>query len=253
MDSRKTINAAKLGRWLVIGGLVLAIGSALAIVGAALGSRFGLWHFRAGFAVLFWAFWFALAGTLASLSGLIACKGRPGKMLGAALVGIAVGAVTVYIPWNLKHVASTVPMIHDISTDTQDPPQFVAAEKLRGPGDHPVTYDGPEVAALQRKAYPDLGTATFTASSEKVFEAAKAAVAAAGLQLVDADPGQGRIEANQTSFLWGFTDDVVIRVREAGGVSRVDVRSKSRVGRSDLGQNAKRISKILAALRADLR
>lgn len=253
MDSPTIANTSKLGRWLVIVGLVLAIGSALTILGAALGSRLGLWHFRTGFAVLFWAFWIALAGTLASLSGLIACKGRPRKMLGVALAGIAVGAVTVYIPWNLKHIVNTVPMIHDISTDTQDPPQFVAAGKLRGPGDHPVTYDGPEVADLQRKAYPDLATANFTASSEKVFEAAKAAVVASGLQLVDADPAQGRIEANQTSFLWGFTDDVVIRVRPDGAGSRVDVRSKSRVGRSDLGQNAKRIRKILATLRADLR
>jgi len=63
---------------------------------------------------------------------------------------------------------------------------------------------------------------------------------------------EGRIEANTTSMLYGFTDDVVVRVVADGAGSKVDVRSKSRVGRSDLGQNAKRIRAFLRELQAKL-
>ena len=90
------------------------------------------------------------------------------------------------------------------------------------------------------------------ASKEKVFEAAKAAFASMGMQLADADLAQGRIEANQTSLLYGFTDDVVVRISSTADGTKVDVRSKSRVGRSDLGQNAKRIRVFLRKLRANL-
>ncbi len=115
-----------------------------------------------------------------------------------------------------------------------------------------MTYDGAEAADLQRKAYPDIVTLTTAASAEKVFEAAKAAIASMGMHLVDADLAQGRIEANQTSLLYGFTDDVVVRIATGTGGTKVDVRSKSRVGRSDLGQNAKRIRAFLQKLQANL-
>ena len=163
-----------------------------------------------------------------------------------------VGVVAAYIPWSWKQTADALPYIHDISTDTANPPQFVAAAKLRKPGDHPVTYDGNEVAELQRKAYPDLASLTTRAPSEKVFEAAKAAIASMGMQLADADQAQGRIEANQTSLLYGFTDDMVVRISTGADGTKVDVRSKSRVGRSDLGQNANRIRAFLQRLKTNL-
>jgi uncharacterized protein (DUF1499 family) len=249
MGTSQASRMTRIGRCLVIIGLVVALGSTLAMVGAALGSRAGFWHFRAGFTVLRWAFWFALAGGTASLLGVVLSAGKPRMILAAGIVGLTFGAVTAYVPWNLKHTAESLPMIHDITTDTQNPPEFVATGKLRRPDDHTVAYDGPEVAAMQQKAYPDIAPLVLNAPKEKVFEAAKAAVASTGMQLVDADAAQGRIEANQTSMLWGFTDDVVVRIVADGNATRVDVRSKSRVGRSDLGQNAKRIRTYLANLR----
>jgi uncharacterized protein (DUF1499 family) len=115
-----------------------------------------------------------------------------------------------------------------------------------------VSYDGKEVADLQHQAYPDLASFTSSAPSEKVFEAAKAAIKAMGMQLVDADQAQGRIEANHTSLLYGFTDDMVVRISKMPEGTKVDVRSKSRVGRSDLGQNAKRIRTFVQQLKANL-
>jgi uncharacterized protein (DUF1499 family) len=252
MNAHANPRSTSLGNRLIILGLVVAIGSAVAMVFSGIGYRLDLFHFRVGFTVLRWAFWFALAGAAICLIGLVLAGGRPRSMLVGALLGIAVGAVAAYIPWHLKQTAESLPYIHDISTDTANPPEFVAAARLRKAGDHPVTYDGNEVAELQHKAYPDLAPLISKAPADKVFEAAKAAVAQIGMQIVEADPAQGRIEANHTSLLYGFTDDMVVRISAVPEGSKVDVRSKSRVGRSDLGQNAKRIRAFLAKLRENV-
>jgi uncharacterized protein (DUF1499 family) len=252
MNAQQNPGRARVGNWLVVIGLVVALASAAAMVLSGIGYRLDLYHFRTGFAILGWAFWFALAGAILSVAGLGVAGGRPRRTLVAALAGIAIGVVAAYIPWSYKQTAGSLPYIHDISTDTENPPEFVAAAKLRKPGDHPVAYDGKEVADLQHKAYADLAPLTTTASKEKVFEAAKAAFASMGMQVADADMAQGRIEANQTSLLYGFTDDMVVRIASGTDGTKVDVRSKSRVGRSDLGQNAKRIRVFLQRLNANL-
>ena len=252
MNAQQSPVTARLGKRLVVIGMLVALASAAAMVLSGIGYRLDLYHFRVGFTILRWAFWFALAGAVLSVAGLVIAGGRPRTTLVAALIGTVVGFAAAYIPWSWKQTADALPYIHDISTDTANPPEFVAAARLRKPGDHPVIYDGKEVADLQQKAYPDLATLTTRASSEKVFEAAKAAIASMGMQLVDADPAQGRIEANQASLLYGFTDDMVVRIAAGADGTKVDVRSKSRVGRSDLGQNAKRIQVFLAKLRAGL-
>jgi uncharacterized protein (DUF1499 family) len=69
-----------------------------------------------------------------------------------------------------------------------------------------------------------------------------------GWQIVDANASEGRIEATDTTFWFGFKDDIVIRVAATSGGSRIDVRSVSRVGRSDVGTNAKRIRCYLKRL-----
>ncbi len=252
MNAQQSPARARLGNRLVVIGLLVAMASAAAMVFSGIGYRLDLYHFRIGFAILGWAFWSALAGAILSVGGLALAAGRPRGTLVAALAGIAIGVVAAYVPWSFKQTAGSLPFIHDISTDTENPPEFVAAAKLRKPGDHPVAYDGKEVADLQHKAYADLAPLTTTASKEKVFEAAKAALASMGMPLADEDMAQGRIEANQTSLLYGFTDDLVVRITSAADGTKVDVRSKSRVGRSDLGQNAKRIRIFLQKLRAYL-
>jgi len=119
----------------------------------------------------------------------------------------------------------------------------------RKPDDHPVAYDGPAVGEQQRKAYPDLAPLVLKAPRDKVFAAAKGAIASMGLELVEADAAQGRIEATATSMLFGFKDDVVVRIADDPNGTRVDLRSKSRVGRNDFGMNAKRIRALQAKLR----
>ncbi len=243
---------ATTGRWLIGIGLGVALVSAFAMVFSGIGYRLGLWHFRTGFAIMGWAFWFAGGAAIVSLLGLFLLVPRPPKLVAAAVAGILIGATTAYVPWSYKQTVASLPFIHDITTDTQNPPAFVAVKSLRKEGDHPVEYDGPEVAAQQEKAYPDLKSLTVTADKDKVLKAAEAALKSMKLEIVDQSAAEGRIEAVATTLLYGFKDDVVVRVVAEGAGTKVDVRSKSRVGRSDVGQNAKRIRVFLQRLKANL-
>jgi len=242
----------KLGLRIATVGLVVAVICALAAVLSGIGYRLDLWHFRTGFAILQWAFFGALAAALISLAGLIVGRAaKPGVLL-IGLLGLLIGLVTAYLPWSYKRVVSSLPYIHDITTDVQNPPEFVAAAKLRKEGDHPVAYDGPEVAAKQQEAYPDLAPFVTKTPKAQVFEAARNALTALGLDITEANPTEGRIEAVATTLLYGFKDDVVVRIQDTPAGTRVDVRSKSRVGRSDLGVNAKRIRAFLQKLKVAL-
>jgi len=225
-----------IGRWLVNAGLVVALASAFAMIFSGIGYQFGLWHFRTGFAIMGWAFWFAAGGAIVSLIGLFLAAPRPPKLVATAAIGILVGASTAYIPWTYKQTVASLPYIHDITTDTQNPPAFVAAKNLRKEGDHPVEYDGPEVAAQQQKAYPDLMPLTVAADKDRVMKAAETALKSMKLEITDANAAEGRIEAVATTLLYGFKDDMVVRIAAEGAGTKVDARSKSRVGRSDVGQ-----------------
>lgn len=234
--------------------LVLAIGDAIAGLFSGIGYRLDLWSYRNGLGALRYVFW--LATVTAALAALATILGASTGRTGAVVVGgiaMVIAGITAYIPWNLRQIVNSVPPIHDISTDLENPPQFVRVATLRKTSDHSVAYAGPEAAALQKKGYPDIAPIVLRAPPDKVFETAKAVLASMALQIVDADPAQGRLEATDTSFLFGFEDDIVVRiVAGADGTSRVDVRSKSRVGRSDLGINAGRIRVFTTTLRKKL-
>src|SRR5216683_1780485 len=108
---------------------------------------------------------------------------------------------------------------------------------------------GPPLAALQKRGYPDLAPLMLAVSPGRAFARAEAAARSMGWRIVAAAPAEGRLEASDTTRWFGFTDDIVVRVTPAPNGSRIDVRSASRVGRSDLGVNARRIRAYLAALR----
>jgi len=240
----------RVARLLAYSGLAAATGCALAALGAGLGYRFGWWHYRTGIAALAYVFWVA-AGTAAvcAIAAAVAAARANARAFVAGLAGLAIAGATAWVPYNLRMTARAVPPIHDITTDLADPPQFVRIAALRKAGDHPVAYDGPDTAAQQRKAYPDLAPLVLKAPRGKVFAVATAAIASTGLELVEADAAQGRIEATATSILFGFKDDVVLRIADDPDGTRVDMRSKSRVGRSDFGVNAARIRALQAKLR----
>jgi uncharacterized protein (DUF1499 family) len=138
--------------------------------------------------------------------------------------------------------------IHDITTDTDHPPQFVALRAIREKSPNGPEYGGEKIANQQRAAYPDIQPMMLGDSPRAAFERALGAARAMGWEIVAAVPEEGRIEATATTPLLRFKDDVVVRVTAAEAGSRVDVRSKSRFGRSDLGTNAKRIRAYFATL-----
>ncbi len=245
------MDKGRFGRWLAYVGLALVLVCVAAAMLSGFGYQAGLWHFRTGFLILRTAFFVSLAAGALSLLGLLLSRGNRLALV-TGIVGLAIAAGFAYVPWQWKQTLDALPYIHDITTDTEAPPQFVAAAQLRKEGDHPVAYDGPEVAAQQKAAYPDLAPLITTVPRERVFEAARATLQDMKLQLTDADPSEGRLEASDTSFWYGFTDDMVVRIVETPQGTRVDVRSKSRLGRSDLGQNAKRVRTFLADLRSRL-
>ena len=114
--------------------------------------------------------------------------------------------------------------------------------KLREAKDsNPSTYAGAETAALQKRGYPDLAPLSLALVPDKAFPIALATAKKMSWTIVEADPTTRRIEASEHSFWMGFTDDIVVRVAETDTGSRIDVRSASRHGRSDLGVNAARI------------
>jgi uncharacterized protein (DUF1499 family) len=141
----------------------------------------------------------------------------------------------------MRQVAQQVPPIHDITTDTEDPPRFAAVLPLRKNATNPVDYGGPEIAAQQHTAYPDIQPLTLPIPRHQAFVQALQTAEAMGWAIVATNPGEGQIEATDTTFWFGFKDDIVVRVQARGDGSRVDVRSVSRVGKSDVGTNAQRI------------
>lgn len=166
-----------------------------------------------------------------------------------AILGLLIGLVVVGVPWDWKQTAQRVPPIHDITTDTENPPSFVAILPLREKASNPAQYGGPKVAAQQHAGYPNLGPVTLNGPTQPAFERALAVAREMGWEIVEANPAKGRIEATDTTFWFGFKDDIVVRVAPADSGSRIDVRSVSRVGRSDVGTNAKRIQDYLEKIR----
>jgi uncharacterized protein (DUF1499 family) len=231
-------------------GFFLAVLAALAVMLAGFGTRWGLWHFRTGFAILGWAAYTGMAAALVSLASVILT--RPSTLRRGFLIsifGLLIGILVFGVPWCYWRTAQSVPAIHDITTDTENPPRFVSISPLRKNVPNSSEYGGPEIAAKQRAAYPDLAPAMLSIPPDKAFEQALAAARKMGWVIVDANAADGRIEATDITFWFGFKDDIVIRVTPADQRSRVDMRSVSRVGKSDVGMNARRIRKYLKELK----
>jgi uncharacterized protein (DUF1499 family) len=232
--------------WVVTLGIALGILAALTLVSAPLGYRFGMVPLRTALlSMLRWGAYLAIGGAVVSAAGLIVTMRRPRpERRGAIVLGIALVAA----PGRFR-LGDPKPAIHDITTDTQDPPQYVAVLPLRANAPNTTVYGGEKIASQQRAAYPDIQPLILQVPPSEAFERALAAVRTMRWDLVAGDARAGRIEATDTTFWFRFKDDVVVRVAPADGGSRIDVRSLSRVGGGDAGTNAKRIREYLRNLK----
>jgi hypothetical protein len=230
---------------------------------AALGVWAGLWDFRLGFGMLrivnLVALWVAIGGVIIALAVYFGSRSSP-RNNGVGLAGLAlIGAFAAALAWTVPESyrpAEGTPPIHDITTDTENPPQFVDVLPLRADAPNSAVYgESPnmtpeKLAQLQKEAYPDITTQVYDEPMEDVFARALAAVDELGWELVAAAPEEGRIEATDTTFWFRFKDDIVIGMVEKGGKIHVDARSVSRVGVSDVGKNAERLREFFEKLEA---
>jgi uncharacterized protein (DUF1499 family) len=211
--------------------------------------RSGLLGLAGAFRVMRWAL-YAGGGALVFAVLALIVAARRGRGMATAVIAVAAVLLVLAIPLSWLRQASRAPRIHDITTDTDRPPLFVAVLPLRAGAPNTAEYGGPEIAAQQHQGYPDLAPLDLAVPPNQAFDRALAAARKLGWDIVASDPASGRIEATDTTFWFGFKDDVVVRIAAAPGGSRADVRSVSRVGLSDVGTNAARIRKYLGELRA---
>ena len=211
--------------------------------------------YRVGVLSLTYAFtllrWAAYTGIVAVVLGTIAAGLAYRRHLRVQMVvaapALLAGLVAVGVPFEYQRRARAVPPIHDISTDLENPPTFEAILPLRADAPNGLERTS-EVTELQRHGYPDLAPVTLPIPLDQTFDRALAAAQEAGWQIVTADKSSGRIEATDSTRWFGFKDDVVVRLTPWGAGTRIDMRSVSRIGRSDIGTNARRIRQYLDRL-----
>ena len=230
---------------------IMACVAALIVASAGPLHRYAGLDIEPAFAIFRYGFYFAVAGAALGLATVVPT--RPGERRRgflAALLAIAIGGAAAYTPitWFLR--AQQSPELNDITTDTNNPPALVATLQLRRGASNPAAYPGANAAVLQRAAYPDIVPVVLAVPPAEAFRRVDAVATAMGWDIVARAPADGRIEAVATSAWFGFRDDIVVRIRPDGRGSKIDIRSKSRDGETDLGVNARRIREFITRLKA---
>ena len=216
---------------------------------AVLGFRFGILNYQVSVVILLGG---AALGMMAVLSAIVSIlaiiTAVETKVTGAllAITGFILGFAVVAPVFQTIQAGYNVPRIHDITTDLQNPPDFVAIAAIRTADNNPLDRKTPaQLAELQQVGYPDIGPLLIEKDAAQVFENAVSLVKERGWEIVAATAENGIIEATDTTRIMGFKDDVVIRISSKEGKSIVDMRSVSRIGISDMGTNAARIKMFL--------
>jgi hypothetical protein len=225
---------------------------------AAVGHRLGMLDATSTYGSM--ALGFSLAA-LAVIAALIAFEAiwRDGRHGASAAVrgfvlGLAVLSLAAVGAWKVM----TYPRLTDISTDTDDPPEFIAAISNRPADAEPILESTEAEIDLQREAYPDIVSRHYPVDTLRVFDAAQAIVDRRGWTVLSSvrppdEDQQGRIEAVATTLIFAFRQDVVIRIAPDGDGALVDMRSAARNGAHDLGAGADRIRAFFADLDEALR
>jgi uncharacterized protein (DUF1499 family) len=201
--------------------------------------RFDVWSYRTGLNAFRWGAYVGIAAMVVAVLALaVPASRRQGVLM--PIVAFVIGAVAFGVPFNFQQAARSVPPINDITTDPSNPPKYMTTSR---------PYPGEAFARQQALAYPDIKPVMLKMPPREAFERAVTAAEAMGWEVVGRDAAAGTLEAVDSTKWFGFKDDIAVRVSPADGGSRVDVRSKSRVGRNDIGTNARRIRAYVERLR----
>ena len=228
-----------MSRWLRPVALMLALVGVALLAISGPGTRFELLTYRSGLMLFRWSAYIGIAAmVVAALAIALPAARRRGVVM--PIIAFLIGGGAFVVPFQLQSQARGVPPINDITTDTANPPRYMTAAR---------PYPGVEFARQQRQAYPDIAPVVVPLPPRQAFERAVKAAESMGWEVVGRDAAAGTLEAVDTTKWFGFKDDIAVRVSAAEGASRIDIRSKSRVGRGDIGTNARRIRAYAEQLR----
>lgn len=236
-------------RALLVSALVLLV----VLLTGPLGYKYGLVELQPSLTSLLIA---VVGGLLVVLAGLvylvIAVKVALPRNRNLIALAMVIGLLPLIIMLPQMSKARIVPPIHDITTDTDNPPEFVALKTVREYAPNGFEYGASDawpaekLGAVTREAYPDLQPITSALSAAEAVDRSEAVLTEMGLEIAESDPVSGRVEATATTYWFGFKDDVIVRVAPYDDGSMIDLRSMSRVGQSDIGANADRIRDFIA-------
>jgi len=254
----------RLARWSRGVALAFSLSLPLFFIIAALGTRWDWWSVKVGVRILPAEIGVKLialtlcVGIISLILTLLARRKKRGLFVSALAIIFPLGALIGL--GGTKAKVDRLPFIHDITTDTQNVPRFsqtIMDLRTQTLGVNSVEYIGKKderdkelYSVLQTRAYPQIRPLVLSASPEQVFGQALATATQSGWTVHTQDLQAGLIEATDTSFWYGFKDDIIIRIQASeGGGSVLDMRSTSRIGKSDIGANAKRIREFMNALK----
>ncbi len=218
-------------------GFILGLLSVILVLVSGPGTRIGLYPFTAGLLIIFIGSLTGLAAIIASIIRIFSGPKDPVVTVAGLIFGVISFGIIAISLWNARNA----PAIHDISTDTINPPKFFKVLPLRKNALNPVEYGGPDVAKKQISAFPDIKSIHLELSPDEAFNKALSAALKLKWKIVDQNKDEGRIEAFDTTLWFGFKDDIVIRIAHENKGAIVDIRSLSRVGLGDMGTNARRV------------
>lgn len=238
---------------------ILAVVAALSVASAGPLLRYAGIEVDAAINLFLYGFYVGAAGIALGLATIVPT--RPGERRRgflAALLAIVIGLGAVAAPFHWLLSGRRALAINDVTTDTADPPAMVVTLQMRRDAKTPATYPK-DFAAQQREVYPDIRTIALKVPPAEAFRQADKAATALGWDVVARAPSDGktdgRLEAIATSPWFGLRDDIVVRIRPDGSGgnagSKVDIRSKSRVGHADPGVNAQHIRAFAEKLKAE--
>jgi len=228
--------------------IIALIASGLALVGAG-GAFLGLLEPLQGFYTFAsGALFGGLFATIVALIGIFLTRGGAdpdGRMKALMALSLSLGLLILVLAAGAP--GSDAPPINDITTDLANPPAFADADLVPDYRGRDMGYPA-EFVDIVAKNYPELAPVTLAEAPTAAFERAAGAAEALGWEVVAKDGGALAFYARDTSTIFRFVDDIVVRIQPTAGGSKIDMRSKSRDGKSDLGANAKRIRAFFAEL-----
>ncbi|WP_372713745.1 DUF1499 domain-containing protein [Ilyobacter sp.] len=225
---------------------ILCLGS---VVISIIGVRGGWIGTRTAFTTIAYAAQAGIPILIAAVVILFLSRGNISSLIksGLAVLIVLIPVVGHYANQPEKQLPG--PPINDISTDTTNPPQFNAVIPLRPANSTSIEYPGAETAARQKQLYPDIAPIESSLSSEQAFKRVLDIAKAMNWDIVSQDMNTGVIEAVASTVIFDFKDDIVIRIQSTESGSIVDIRSHSRIGRSDRGKNAERIRAFIESFK----